>query len=183
MGIYEYSLKDKKGAEVSLRDYEGKVVLIVNTASKCGFTPQYEGLEKLYKAYKDRGLTILAVPSNQFGEQEPGSNEEVQAFCRVNYGVSFPVMGKADVRGASAIPLYKYLTKEKGFSGFPPSETTEMLAGHIAKNLPADYLDDDQIKWNFTKFLVNKKGEVIARFEPVVAPDAISGEIEKLLAE
>lgn len=183
MSIYEYTLQDKKGAEVSLKDYAGRVVLIVNTASKCGFTPQYEGLEKLYKAYGDKGLTIVAVPSNQFGEQEPGSNDEVQAFCRVNYGVSFPVMGKADVRGETAIPLFKYLTEEKGFTGFPPSETTDMLAGHIKKNLPADYLDDDQVKWNFTKFLVNKKGEVVARFEPVVAPEEIAVEIEKLLAE
>lgn len=183
MSIYEYALQDKKGADVSLKDYEGRVVLIVNTASKCGFTPQYEGLEKLYKKYKEQGFTILAVPSNQFGEQEPGSNEEVQTFCRVNYGVSFPVMGKADVRGEMALPLFKYLTEEKGFAGFPPSETTDMLVGHIKKNLPADYLDDDQVKWNFTKFLVNKKGDVVARFEPVVAPDEIGKEIERLLAE
>ncbi|BEU86884.1 glutathione peroxidase [Selenomonas sp. TAMA-11512] len=183
MSIFEYKLQDKKGGEVSLKDFEGQVLLIANTASKCGFTPQYEGLEKLYKKYKEQGFTILAVPSNQFGEQEPGSNDEVQQFCRVNYGVSFPVMGKADVRGETAIPLFKYLTKEKGFHGFPPSEMTDVLLGHIKKNLPADYLDDDQIKWNFTKFLINKKGEVVERFEPAVTPAEMEAAVEKLLAE
>lgn len=183
MSVYTYSLTNKKGEEVSLKDYEGKVLLIVNTASKCGFTSQYDGLEKLYKTYKDKGLEILAVPSNQFGEQEPGSNEEIQEFCRVNHGVTFQIFQKADVREASAIPLYQYLTKEQGFKGFPPSEMTEMIEGHLKKNFPADYLKDDEVKWNFTKFLVNKKGEVIERFEPVVAPEEIASAIEKALAE
>lgn len=180
MTVYNYSLLNKAGQEQSLKDFEGKVLVIVNTASKCGFTPQYDGLEALYKQYRDEGLEIIAVPSNQFGEQEPGSNEEVQSFCKLNFGVTFPVMAKADVRGENAIDLFNYLTKEQGFKGFPDSELTDMLTGHL-NSIDPDYLKDDQVKWNFTKFVVDRKGNVVARFEPMAEPSEMEACIKSLL--
>lgn len=180
MSVYNYSLINKTGQEQSLKDFEGKVLVIVNTASKCGFTPQYDGLEALYKQYKDEGLEIIAVPSNQFGEQEPGSNEEVQSFCKLNFGVTFPVMAKADVRGENVIDLFKYLTKEQGFKGFPASELTDMLTGHL-NSIDPNYLKDDQVKWNFTKFVVDRKGNVVARFEPMAEPAEMEECIKSLL--
>jgi len=158
MGVYSFKANTIKGEEVGLDTYRGQVVLIVNTASKCGLTPQYEGLEKLYQQYKERGLAILGFPCNQFGAQEPGSNAEVEQFCQVNYGVSFPLFEKVDVNGDARHPLYAYLTEEK------PSED-----------------ESSDIKWNFTKFLVDRDGQVVARFEPPVAPEEIAPEIEKLL--
>lgn len=180
MSVYNYSLINKNGQEQSLKDFEGKVLVIVNTASKCGFTPQYDGLEALYKEYKDQGLEIIAVPSNQFGEQEPGSNEEVQSFCKLNFGVTFPVMAKADVRGENTIDLFKYLTKEQGFKGFPDSELTDMLTGHL-NSIDPNYLKDNQVKWNFTKFVVDRKGNVVARFEPMAEPVEMEECIKSLL--
>lgn len=182
MTIYNYSLPKKDGSELSLKAYENKVLIIVNTASKCGFTPQYEELEKLYKTYKEQGLEIIAVPSNQFAEEEPGSNEDIQHFCKLNYGVSFLVASKADVRDEQALPLFKFLTKEQSFKGFPPAERTELLRTYLEEHFP-HYLTDDSIKWNFTKFLINKKGQVVDRFEPVMTPEAMIPAIEKLLAE
>ena len=172
MTVYNYSLLNKAGEEQSLKDFEGKVLVIVNTASKCGFTHQYEALEALYKKYKDQGLEIIAVPSNQFGEEEPGSNSEIQSFCKLNYGVTFPVMGKADVRDESALELFKYMIKEQPFQGFPPSDKTEMLT---------DYLNDDEVKWNFTKFVIDRQGKVVGRFEPVVKPAEMETFIKELL--
>lgn len=172
MTVYDYSLLNKAGEEQSLKDFEGKVLVIVNTASKCGFTHQYDGLEALYKKYKDQGLEIIAVPSNQFGEEEPGSNSEIQMFCKLNYGVTFPVMGKADVRGESALDLFKYMIQEQKFQGFPPSDKTEMLT---------DYLNDDEVKWNFTKFIIDRQGRVVGRFEPVVKPAEMEPFINELL--
>lgn len=182
MTIYNYSLQKKDGSELSLKAYENKVLIIVNTASKCGFTPQYEGLEKLYKTYKEQGLEIIAVPSNQFAEEEPGSNEDIQHFCKLNYGVSFLVASKADVRDEQALPLFKFLTKEQSFKGFPPAERTEPLKTYLEEHFP-HYLTDESIKWNFTKFLINKKGQVVDRFEPVMTPEAMIPAIEKLLTE
>ncbi len=155
--IYDFSVPTSSGDQQSLRDYQGKVVLIVNTASKCGFTPQYEGLQRLHDKYSERGLVVVAMPCNQFGAQEPGSNEAVQEFCQLNYGLSFPVMGKIEVNGSGQHPLYAHLTKQ------------------------AKGLITDSIKWNFTKFLVNRDGQVIERFAPVTKPEAISKNIEELL--
>lgn len=155
--IYDFSVPTSSGDQQSLRDYQGKVVLIVNTASKCGFTPQYEGLQKLHDKYSERGLVVVAMPCNQFGAQEPGSNAAVQEFCQLNYGLSFPVMGKIEVNGSGQHPLYAHLTKQ------------------------AKGLITDSIKWNFTKFLVNRNGQVIERFAPVTKPEAISKNIEELL--
>ena len=158
MSVYDYSAKTLDGQDVNLADYRGQVLLIVNTASKCGFTPQYEGLEALYKTYKDRGFTVLAFPCNQFGAQEPGNAEEIANFCSLTYDVTFPVMSKIDVNGADAHPLYKFLKKEqKGVLG------------------------TEAIKWNFTKFLIGKDGEVVERFAPTVKPEDLKVAVEALL--
>ena len=141
-----------------MANYKGKVVLVVNVASKCGYTPQYAGLEKLNKKYKDKGLVVLGFPSNQFKKQEPGTNKEIQNFCTVNFGVTFPLFSKIDVNGDNAIPLYKYLKKEK--TGFLGSES---------------------IKWNFTKFLIDRKGKVVKRYGSSTKPKEIKKDIEKLL--
>jgi glutathione peroxidase len=158
MKIYDISLKAADGKETTLKPYEGKVLLIVNVASKCGFTPQYEGLERLYKKFKDRGLMIVGFPCNQFGSQEPGSDSEIQSFCSLNYGVTFPVMAKVDVNGSEAHPIYQTLKKEEpGIFG------------------------TEGIKWNFTKFLVGRDGKVLKRFAPATKPEDLDEEIEKAL--
>ncbi len=180
MTVYNYSLLNKAGEEQCLKAFEGKVLVIVNTASKCGFTHQYDGLEALYKKYKDQGLEIIAVPSNQFGEEEPGSNSEIQSFCKLNYGVTFPVMGKADVRGESALDLFKYMIQEQKFQGFPPSDKTEMLTDYL-NGIDPNYLNDDGVKWNFTKFVIDRQGKVVGRFEPVVKPAEMETFIKELL--
>ena len=158
MSVYDYSAKTLDGQDVNLADYRGQVLLIVNTASKCGFTPQYEGLEALYKTYKDRGFTVLAFPCDQFGAQEPGNAEEIANFCSLTYDVTFPVMSKIDVNGADAHPLYRFLKREqKGVLG------------------------TEAIKWNFTKFLIGKDGEVVERFAPTVKPEDLKVAVEALL--
>ena len=146
--VYDFTLKNSKGQDVKLSDYRGKVVMLVNVASKCGYTPQYEGLQKIYERYKDQGFTILGFPANNFGAQEPGTDEEIQQFCRINYGVTFPVFSKISVKGDDKHPLYKYLTEK---------ETNPEFAG--------------EIKWNFNKFLVSKDGKIIARFESADKPE------------
>jgi glutathione peroxidase len=158
MNLYDFKATRIDGREVSLSDYRGKVLLIVNTASKCGFTPQYEGLEKLYQRYRERGFMILGFPSNQFGAQEPGSNAEIANFCRVNYGVSFDMFAKIDVNGENTHPLYQYLKKEA-----------------------TGLLGSEAIKWNFTKFLIDRSGKVIDRYAPSTKPGSIAADIEKLL--
>ena len=181
MGIYDFTVKTNRGVEKNLGDYKGKVLLIVNTASKCGFTPQFKELQELYKTYKDRGLEILGFPCNQFAEQEPGNADEVQNFCRVNYGVTFQIFEKGDVRGETAQPLFKFLTAQKKFEGFDKSHPiAEKLEEALKQNFP-EYLEGDGIKWNFTKFLVDREGNVVARFEPTTNPADIAGDIEKLL--
>lgn len=181
MGIYDFTVKTNKGVEKNLGDYKGKVLLIVNTASKCGFTPQFEELQGLYKTYKDRGLEILGFPCNQFAGQEPGSNEEVQQFCKLNYGVTFQIFEKGDVRGETAQPLFKYLTEQKGFKGFDESHPIAKPLMEALKNNFPEYLEGDGIKWNFTKFLIDKNGNVVERYEPTTNPKDIAGDIEKLL--
>ncbi len=156
--IYDFSAEKLEGGEQSLADYRGKVLLIVNTASKCGFTPQFEGLEKVFEEYKEKGLVVLGFPCNQFASQDPGSNNEIGEFCQRNYGVSFPMFAKIDVNGNDAHPLYKYLTKE-------------------AKGI----LGSEAVKWNFTKFLVGKDGNVIDRYAPTTKPESMVGDIEKAL--
>ena len=156
--IYDYSVKDKDDSEIKMGDYRGKTLLIVNTASKCGFTPQYDGLNELQKKYEDQGFSVLAFPCNQFGKQEPGSNSEIQDFCSLNFDVSFPVLAKIDVNGENEEPLFGHLKSEKpGIMG------------------------SKGIKWNFTKFLVDKNGQVLKRFSSKTTPSEIEKEIESIL--
>lgn len=155
--IYDYIVKDNEGRDISLKDFEGKVLLIVNTATKCGFTPQYEGLEALYEKYKDRGFVILDFPCNQFGGQAPGNSDEIKSFCSLNFGTTFPQFEKVDVNGENESPLFTYLkSQQKGIMG-------------------------GAIKWNFTKFLVDRNGKVTDRFAPYTKPEKIEEKIEELL--
>ncbi len=158
MSVYEYTVKDIKGNAVPLNQYKGKVLLVVNVASKCGFTPQYQGLEEIYKKYHTQGLEILAFPCNQFGGQEPGTSEEIASFCDLSYKTTFPLFEKIEVNGQGAHPLYEYLKKAK-----------------------RGLLGTEGIKWNFTKFLVDKNGEVVNRFPPQTKPEDMGGDIEKLI--
>jgi glutathione peroxidase len=157
--VYEFNCDTTGGKKKSLADYQGKVLLVVNTASKCGFTPQFAGLEEMYEKYKDDGLEILGFPCNQFGKQDPGSNDEIMEFCQLNYGVSFPMFGKIEVNGSGADPLFQYLKKEAPGA-----------------------LGTQGIKWNFTKFLIDPAGKVVKRYAPKDTPKAIAKDIEKLLA-
>lgn len=180
-GIYDYKVKDIDGNEVSLSDYKGKVILIVNVASKCGFTPQYQSLQALYTEYQDDDFVILGMPCNQFANQEPGDEEQIKEFCTSNFGVTFPMFSKINVNGENEHPLYTYLKSQKGFEGYDENNPkAKMLKGVIEKNFPG-HLEGDSIKWNFTKFLIDKNGNVIARFETPVAPESIKPDIEKLL--
>ena len=159
MSIYDFTVKNVKGEDVSLSEYKGKVLLIVNTATGCGFTPQYEALEGLYKEYQAKGLEILDFPCNQFGNQAPGTEEEIVSFCKLKYDVSFPQFKKIEVNGANELPLFGYLKAQQGFAGFPKDNP--------AAQMDPDWQTSANIKWNFTKFLVNRDGQVIARFEPM----------------
>jgi glutathione peroxidase len=180
MSVYNYDYTSIDNQKISMRDYEGKVLLIVNTASECGFTPQYEGLEALYKKYKDKGFVVLGFPCNQFLGQEPGSEEDISKFCSIRYGVTFPLSKKVDVRDETKIPLYEYLISQKGFSGLGDSEKAKEVETFL-KGVHKDSYEDDEIKWNFTKFLIARDGSVFGRYEPTVEPQDIAPDIEKLL--
>ena len=180
MSIYDYAYTSIEGNPVSMSDYKGKVVLIVNTASKCGFAPQYEGLEALYQRNRDQGFEVIGFPCNQFMDQEPGDEAAISEFCSVRYGVTFPMSAKADVRGDDAIPLFRYLTEQKGFEGMGKGIKNKAF-DMMLKARYKDGYKDSQVKWNFTKFLVDRQGEVAARFEPVVEPADIAVHIGKLL--
>lgn len=165
MSIYDFTVKAQNGEEISLAEYKGKLLLIVNTATGCGFTPQYNELQDIYNEFKDRGLEILDFPCNQFGEQAPGGNEEIHSFCTVKFGITFPQFAKIDVNGENAIPLFKWLTENTKFEGFGKSPMALMMNG-VAKKMDKDYKNNGKIKWNFTKFLIDREGNIIARFEP-----------------
>ena len=165
MNIYELTVLTVNDGDKSLKDFEGKVMLIVNTATGCGFTPQYEPIEAMYEKYHDQGLEIIDVPCNQFGNQTPGTDEEVASFCTLNYSTKFPQMKKSDVNGENALPLFTYLKSQKGFEGFGKGPMALMMAG-IAKKMDKNYKNNPDIKWNFTKFVVDREGNVVARFEP-----------------
>lgn len=181
MGVYDFTAKTSKGVEKSLADYKGKVLIIVNTASKCGFTPQFKELQDLYMKYREQGLEILGFPCNQFAEQDPGSNDEVQEFCHFNYGVTFQIFAKGDVRGENAQPLFKYLTEQKGFKGFDMNHPIGAKLDEVLKANFPEILEGDGIKWNFTKFLIDRDGNVVERFEPTTNPSDMAADIEKLL--
>ena len=178
--FYDFSAETSSGEQLPFSQYKGKVLLIVNTASKCGFTPQYDGLEALYQKYAPKGLVVIGFPCDQFGHQEPGTNEEIEAFCRLNHGVTFPLMAKSEVNGENASEVFKWLYSQKPFAGFGDSDTGKFMDGMLSRNDP-DYASKPDIKWNFTKFLINRKGRVVARFEPVVTPEELESEIEALL--
>lgn len=165
MNIYNFSVKAQNGTEISLDDYKGKVLLVVNTATGCGFTPQYDELQEIYDEFKDSGLEILDFPCNQFGEQAPGDDEEIHSFCTGRYGITFPQFAKVEVNGENAIPLYKWLTENTKFEGFGKSPMGMILSG-VVKKTDKNYKSNGKIKWNFTKFLIDRKGEIVARFEP-----------------
>ena len=181
--IYEFAVKDRKGKDVSLKEYANEVILIVNTATKCGFTPQYEELEKLYKDYHSQGFEILDFPCNQFGQQAPGTDESIHEFCKLNFGTDFPRFKKIKVNGEDADPLYKFLQEQKGFAGWDPEHNLSALLDDMLSKADPDYKQKPDIKWNFTKFLINKKGQVVARFEPTTKAEVIEEAVKAELAK
>jgi len=177
--LYDFKALNNKGAEVDFAQFEGKPVLIVNTASKCGFTPQYDGLEALYQKYKDRGLVIIGFPCDQFAHQEPGSDEEIAEFCRLNHGVTFPLMSKIEVNGANEHPVFTFLkaaAPAEEYHGLKAKATAKMLKG-ISKT----YQKESDIRWNFTKFLVARDGVTVKRFAPTTEPKDFEKDIEAAL--
>lgn len=169
--FYDYSLLNRKGEEVSMRDFEGKVVMVVNTATGCGFTPQYEPIEKMYEEFHDKGFEVVDVPCNQFANQAPGTDEEIHEFCTFKYKTQFPQMRKADVNGENALPLYTFLKEQQGFKG----KGKMKMLGLLSKAKGED------IRWNFTKFIIDRQGNVVARFEPTDKMDLVKKFIEDLL--
>lgn len=180
MGFYDYSVKDAHGNDVPMKNFEGKVVLVVNTATGCGFTPQYKDLEDMYEKFHEKGFEIVDVPCNQFAGQTPGTDEEIHQFCTLKYNTKFPQMKKSDVNGENAIPLYKYLKGEKTFTGFGKGPKALLMSAMLHK-IDKDYKNNSEIKWNFTKFLVDRKGNVTARFEPTEDMKNVEAAVEKLL--
>ncbi len=164
--FYDYSVPTPKGEALSMENYRGKVVLVVNTATGCGFTPQYKDIEAMYEKYHDKGFEVLDIPCNQFMGQTPGTDEEIHEFCTLKYKTQFPQMKKSDVNGENELPLYTFLKSQQGFKGFGKGPKALAMSAML-KKIDKDYKNNPNIKWNFTKFLVNRRGEVIARFEPM----------------
>ena len=179
MSIYEYSIRDRNNKKISLKDFKGKVIIIVNTATGCGFTPQYERLEKLYKKYHDKRLEILDFPCNQFGNQAPGTDDEIHEFCALKYNTTFDQYAKIDVNGENEIPLYTYLKsqlKEDVISG-----AKNKIAMKAVEKISKTYKNKNDIKWNFTKFLIDKEGNVVERYSPTFKPEDMEETIKKLI--
>ena len=179
--IYDFSVKDRKGGTVSLKEYANEVLLIVNTATKCGFTPQYEELEKLYEKYHSQGFAILDFPCNQFGQQAPGTDESIHSFCKLTYGTEFPRFKKVKVNGDDADPLFKFLKEQKGFAGWDMSHPIAPVLDKMLSEADPDYKEKSDIKWNFTKFLISRDGRVIKRYEPMDKITDIEADICKEL--
>ena len=180
MSVYDFKVKAQDGSEVSLADYQGKVLLIVNTATGCGFTPQYDELQDLYDAHQKDGLEILDFPCNQFADQAPGSDEEIHSFCTGRYGITFPQFSKIDVLGDNADPLFKYLSENTTFGGFGKGPMSLILSTAV-KKMDKDYKNNSNVKWNFTKFLIDRGGNIIARFEPTESMDTLKEKVEEVL--
>ncbi len=178
MSIYDYSVPARNGEQVSLADFKGKVIIVVNTATGCGFTPHYKPLEEMYEKYHDKGLEIIDVPCNQFAGQTPGTDDEIHEFCTLKYNTQFPQMKKSDVNGENALDLFKYLKSQKGFEGFGKGAKALAMSAML-KTIDRDYKNNPEIKWNFTKFVVDREGNVVARFEPTQDMK----DLEKLVAE
>ncbi len=178
--IYDFKVQNNKGEEVEMSQYRGKVLMIVNTASKCGFTPQYDGLEALYQKYKDQGLVVIGFPCDQFKHQEPGTDEEIAEFCRINHGVTFPLMKKTEVFGENAHPIFRYLTQQVPDENVsdPQDKTVMEMVDSLSRS---DGRKDGEIRWNFTKFLISKDGMTIKRYAPVTKPEDMVTEIESML--
>lgn len=180
MSVYDFTVKAQDGSNVSLADYQGKVLLIVNTATGCGFTPQYSDLQDIYEAHQKDGLEILDFPCNQFAEQAPGDDEEIHTFCTGRFGITFPQFSKVDVNGEHAIPLFQWLTANTRFEGFGKSPMSLVMSG-VAKKMDKDYKNNGNVKWNFTKFLIDRNGEIVARFEPTADMKKVKEKIEEVL--
>ena len=178
--IYDYKIKTGKGETLDLADYKGKVIMVVNTATGCGFTPQYAPIEQLYKDYHDRGLEILDIPCNQFGGQAPGTDDEIHEFCTLHFNTTFPQMKKADVNGPNELPLYTWLKSQKGFEGFGEHQYKALLEKMFSEADP-DWDKKPDIKWNFTKFIINREGNVVARFEPTADMADVEACVKSLL--
>ena len=179
MNIYDFVVKAQDGRDVSLSDYKGKVLLVVNTATGCGFTPQYDPLQDLYDECHDKGLEILDFPCNQFADQAPGTDDEIHTFCTGRFGITFPQFSKIDVNGENAIPLYKWLTENTKFEGF--KGPMALLLGGAVKKMDKDYKNNGKIKWNFTKFLIDRDGNIVARFEPTEDMKKVAAKVKELL--
>jgi len=177
---YDLNVMDLDGNEVSLAKYKGKVVLIINSATKCGFTPQYKELQEIYDEFKDQGFAILDFPCDQFGNQAPGTDEEIHTFCTGRFGITFPQFAKVDVKGEQAIHLFQWLTIKAPFEGFDKNPTGMMLSGML-KKMDKNFKDNPEIKWNFTKFLVDKEGKVVGRYSPTYKPEDMEEKIKELL--
>ena len=180
MSFYEYTVKKPSGEDVSMKEFEGKVVLVVNTATGCGFTPQYEDLENIYEEYHDKGLEIIDVPCNQFAGQTPGTDEEIHQFCTLKYNTQFPQMKKSEVNGDNALPLFDYLKSQKGFEGFGRGPKALTMSAKL-KKIDKNYKTNPDIKWNFTKFVVDRSGNVVARFEPTADMKEVKNCIASLI--
>ncbi|MBD5549760.1 MAG: glutathione peroxidase [Lachnospiraceae bacterium] len=180
MSIYDFTVQTQDGNAVPLSGYKGKVLLIVNTATGCGFTPQYDELQDLYELHQKDGLEILDFPCNQFAEQAPGSDEEIHSFCTGRYGITFPQFSKVEVLGENASPLFRYLSDNTSFGGFGKSPMSLILKG-VVKKMDKDYKNNGNIKWNFTKFLIDREGKIVARFEPTEAVDSVKAKVEEIL--
>lgn len=179
MNVYDFKVKAQDGTEVDLSEYKGKALLIVNTATGCGFTPQYSELQDMYENLKDKGFEILDFPCNQFANQTPGTDEEVHDFCTGRFGITFPQFSKIDVNGENAIPLYKWLTENTGFKGF--TGAMKLVLTPIVKKMDPDFKKNGNIKWNFTKFVINKEGEIVERFEPTADINAVREKVLEVL--
>ena len=179
MNAYDFTVKTRKGEDVALSDFRGKVLLIVNTATGCGFTPQYDDLQDIYDACHDKGFEILDFPCNQFGNQAPGDNEEIHTFCTGRFGITFPQYGKVDVNGENAIPLFRWLTENTTFGGFKGA--AGLALGAVVKKMDKDYKNNGSVKWNFTKFLIDRNGEIVARFEPTEPMETVRRAVEAAL--
>lgn len=180
MGFYDYEVEKPDGTMQKMSDFEGKVVMVVNTATGCGFTPHYEPMEEMYRDFHDRGFEIVDVPCNQFAGQTPGTDEEIHEFCTLKYHTEFPQMKKSDVNGENAIPLYKFLKSQKTFEGFGKGPKALAMSAML-KTIDKDYKNNSEIKWNFTKFIINRDGDVVVRFEPTADMKDVRAFVEKLL--
>ena len=180
MSIYDFTVKAQDGRDIPLSDYRGKVLLIVNTATGCGFTPQYAPIEKMYLDYHDLGLEILDIPCNQFGGQAPGTDDEIHDFCTLHFNTTFPQMKKADVNGDNQLPIYAFLKSQKGFRGFGEGKMADILRS-ILPGIDPDYEHNSNIKWNFTKFIIDRQGQVAARFEPTADMADVENFVKSLL--